>query len=572
MSKEKEIQTKLYRSPMRENIIRLIALLIILIAGNYVASFVFTRFDLTSEKRFTISPTTKELVKNLDDIVYFKVYLEGEFPSGFKRLRNSTKEMLDELRAYSDGKIEYEFINPSASTDEKTRNEVYRQLYEKGLQPTDLEEKGKDGVSTKVIFPGALVVYRGQDQPVHLLKNKIGASPEEMLNNSIQALEYEIANTIRKVTQKVPSKVGILKGHGESEYLKIADLLKSLAVNYSVDTLAIDGKLGILDKYKLIIIPKPTEPFPEKDKFVLDQFIMKGGRVLWFIDNMDVDMDSLQSNVETIAMGRMLNLDDMLFRYGVRVNADLMLDLKAAPVPIVTGYIGNQPRQSLLPWYFFPLLSNGSDHPIVKNLNSVKSEFVSSIDTVGNAEIKKTILLASSQYTRVLLSPVRVNLNIMKEEPKPEQYNKKFRPAAVLLEGKFESVFKNRLPPELTENSEFKFKEQGELSRMIVVSDGDIVENKIRRSAGSFYPMGYDRYTNQTYGNKSFVLNCVDYLCDDSGLISLRGKELKLRLLDRSRTDAESTTWQIINLLVPVLLILLFGLFKMYRRKRKYAS
>jgi ABC-2 type transport system permease protein len=557
----------------RQNIIQLGLALAIIVLVNVISSFVFTRFDLTSEKRFTLSETTKDFLGRLDDIVYVKVYLEGEFPAGFKRLRNSTKEMLDEFRAYSNGNIEYEFIDPSASTEPQERNRLYQQLAEKGLQPTNLEETGKGEASQKIIFPGAILTYRAQEYPLQLLKSQIGVSPEEMLNNSVQALEFNLANTIRKLIIQKKPRIGFVQGHGELGKMEVADMARSLSEYYDVDSVVIGGRLKSLDAYKAVIIAKPASAFHEKDKFILDQFIMKGGKVLWLIDRMYASMDSLRNNDgNALAFANELNLDDQLFRYGVRINPDLIQDLHAAPILLTTGYIGNQPQQKVLPWFYFPLLVPTSRHPVVNNLNAIKCEFVSSLDTLAVKGIKKTVLLSTSELSKVLYSPVRINLGMLRIQPDPRQYNRKQLPVAVLLEGTFSSVFTNRIPPVIAENKDIDFRESSVPTKMLVVSDGDIIRNEVSKTGGAVYPLGYDRITRQVYGNKSFLLNSVDYMCDESGLLAVRSKELKLRLLNRPRVDAEKYRWQLINTALPILLMIGFGVARNYSRKRKFAK
>lgn len=559
------------RSLKSQNIIRLILLLLILAGVNIISSFVFTRFDLTSEKRFTLSPVTKNLVANLKDVVYVKIYLDGDFPPAFKRLQSATREMLDELRAYSNGNIEYEFINPSENPDQQERNKLYQQLVSRGIQPTNLQAQNKEETSQQIIFPGAIVTYQGQELPLMLLQDQIGSSPEQMLNNSVQGLEYGFGNIIRKLTNKIPFQIAFIEGHGEAGAEQVADITRELQSFYIVERIRIEEKLDRLKGIRAIIIAGPDSAFSEKDKFIIDQFVMKGGKVLWLIDGTKVSMDSLQSNDETIAIANEIKLDDMLFRFGARINYDLILDLQAAPIPVVTGYVGNRPQQTLLPWYYFPLSNPESNHPVVNNLNAVKFDFVSSIDAVGSGSVKKTPLLTSSKYARVFTTPARVNLAIMREEPVLSQYNAPGKVFAMLLEGKFDSNFKNRIPPQIASNPEIGFKERSVENRMIVVGDGDVIKNGVRKSTGGIIPLGMDRYTGQVYGNKNFILNCIDYLCDDSGLMAVRSKELKLRLLDKTRLDASLLQWQVINTAGPVLLIVLFGIFKFYRRRKKYA-
>ncbi len=555
-----------------KDLIKLLLGLVIIVLLNFISSFLFTRFDLTSEKRFTLSPATKDLVKKLDDVVYVKVYLEGDFPANFRRLRNATKEMLDELRAYSNNNIEYEFINPSESTDPQTQNKLYHQLARKGLQPTNLQQKGSGQSSQKIIFPGAILTYKNVELPLQLLKSQIGASPEVMLNNSIEGLEYDFAKTIRDLTVKVKPQLAFIEGHGELEEIEVDDITRSLMESYDVKRIRINGQLKSLNGMKAIIIAQPDSVFSEKDKFIIDQFIMKGGKVIWLIDGINASMDSLKDNPNTFAMANTTNLEDQLFTYGVRINANVLMDLQSAPIPVVTGYTGNQPKQSLLPWYFFPLVTSTTKHPIVNNLNAIKFEFASSIDTVSAKGVKKTILLTSSQYTRQLFSPVRISLEIIKDEPDVRQYNKPHQILSLLLEGNFKSVFKNRIPANIEGSKDIAFKDKSVPTKMIVISDGDLIKNTVKRSTNQILPLGYDRYTGQTFGNKNFLLNAVDFLCDDSGLITVRAKELKLRLLDHTKVEAEKTKWQMINTLLPIFVVLIFGVIQNYLRKRKYAK
>lgn len=556
----------------RQNLVRLLLLVLLLVVANVISSFVFTRFDLTTEKRFTLSKSTRDLVSNLNDVVYVRVYLDGDFPPSFKRLQNATREMLDELRAYSNGNLEYQFINPSENPDEKERSKIYQQLLNKGIQPTNLKAKNKEETSEQIIFPGALVSAMGQEFPLMLLQDQIGASPEQMLNNSIQGLEYGFANVIRKITNRIPVSVAFVEGHGEAGEQYVADITRELQSFYRVERKRLDEKLNSLQGFNIAIVAAPDSAFSEKDKFILDQFIMKGGKVLWLVDGAKVSMDSLQSNSETVATSNMLNLDDMLFRYGARINYDLVLDLQAAPIPIVTGYVGNRPQYSPMPWYYFPVVIPESKHPVVNNLNGVKLEFVSSIDPVGSPDVIKTPLLVSSKYSRVFVTPARVNLDIMREEPQLSQYNQPNKILALLLEGTFTSNFKNRVPATIAGDKEIGFKDHCDSSKMIVVGDGDIIKNGVRKSTNGIIPLGMDRYTGQVFGNKNFILNCVDYLCDDSGLMAIRSKELKLRLLDKTRLESELMYWQVFNTAGPILLIVIFGIVKFYRRKRKYAS
>lgn len=555
----------------RKDITALGLYLIIIVLLNFIGSKLFFRIDLTSENRYTLSSATKQMVKDLDDAVFIRVYLDGDLPAGFKRLRNSTKELLDELRAVSSENIHYEFIDPSADPDPKVRNDVYRQLSKLGLQYTNLEYMEGDKKLEKIIFPGAMLAYRDKEISLQLLKSKIGANPEVMLNNSIQQLEFEIANSIRKLTIDLKPKVAFIEGHGELKELDVKDITYELSQFYNVERIRINQQLDALNKVDAIIIAKPDSAFDEKDKFIIDQFIMRGGKCLWLIDQLQVNHDSLQKNSFTFAIGRSLNIDDQLFKYGARINSDLILDLQSSPIPVILGYIGNQPQQKLFPWYFYPLVIPISDNPLVKNLNAIRFQYGSSIDTIAKPGIKKTFLLHSSKYTKMLNSPVRVSLNILRDEPQMEQYSKTNIPMAVMLEGEFESVFKNRLPQNILESNLIKFKEKSSPTKMIVIGDGDVIRNDIVMSTGKPYPLGYDRFSDNVYANKNFILNCMNYLLDDSGLITVRGKEIQLRLLDKGKIAKEKAAWQFLNIFVPILLVIVSAIALFFIRKRKYA-
>lgn len=564
----------------------LIGVLVIVLL-NFSASLFFERFDLTSEKRYSLSDASKELVNNLDDIIYVKVYLEGDFPAAYKKLRDETREMLDEFRAYSNGNLDYEFINPAESGDEKITKEIYQQLHKQGLRPTDLNEKTTDGFSNKLIWPGAIFFYRGKEIPVQLLKSKIGSNPISMVNSSIEGLEYEIANTIYTLTTENKPKIAFIDGHGELNKYETASLATSLAEVYSIDRIKINGELyslterTVIDstkdyvvkpKYDAIIIAKPTQKFTEKDKFIIDQYIMYGGKVVWMVDPVFASMDSLQTSDVTMAIPMDLNLDDQLFTYCVRINSNLIQDLQAAPIPIVTGMVGNQPKTQLYPWYFFPLLTPANSHPVVNNLNAVKGEFTSTIDTIAKEGIRKIGLLKSSQYTKISSAPTRVSLSFLRFEPDQKQFSKGHQVAAALLEGNFESVFKNRVPPQLVEANEIAFREKSKPNKMVVIADGDIAKNPVNNRTNEFLALGVDRYTKQQYGNLDFMLNVMNYLCNDNGLMTVRTKKFKIRLLDNTVIKEEKTKWQLINTVLPVGMMLLFGVLHFFYRKRKYTK
>lgn len=564
------------RSGRSRDIVQLVLGIVIIILFNFISTYVFERFDLTSEKRFTLSPSSKELVKDLDDVVFVRVYLEGEFPAGFKRLRDKTREMLDEFRAQGKNNIEYEFINPSESTDKEERQRIYQQLIKQGLQPTNLQVKDEAGTSQKIIFPGAIFSYHGREVAVQLLKSRMGASPEEMLNNSVQELEYEISNAIRKLNTERADRVAFIEGHGELGEVHVADIANALSEYYAVERVNPDS-LHKLKGFKAAIIAKPDTAIDDKAKFIIDQFVMNGGRVLWLIDRVYANLDSLKTKPSFLALGYNNNVEDLLFRYGVRVNTELVQDVRCADIPAPSGFVGDQPQWALQPWVYFPLAIPSSTHPIVKNLNAVKFEFATSLDTIAVKNVKKTVLLSTSKYSRLQNTPAMISLETLYSPPRQEMFTRSEMPLAVLLEGNFTSIWRNSIPTwaKMNEWQELKkrinYRDSSETTRMIVISDGDVIKNFVL-STGEYMQLGEDYYTGQMYANKKFILNCINYLCDDEGLLSVRSKELKVRLLDKEKVQKERLKWQIINVVAPISLILLFGLIRYWRRKKRYGT
>ena len=577
------------RKNLKKNqIVSFLVTMVIVVVLNVIGSFVFTRFDLTSEKRYTLSPTTKDILNGLDDYVYFKVYLEGDFPAGFKKLRRETKEMLDEFRAYTKY-IDYEFINPSESGDAAERNDAYRQLYQAGLNPTNLVDKNSDG-STKqmVIWPGALVSYRNNTEiAIDLLENQLGQSPEDALNASMQNLEFRLIDAVKKVTRLQRPNIAFIQGHGELETQDVYDIVQTLAQNYIVDTVTINGRVDALihrtqheDKdvkafasYDAIVIAKPTQPFDEKDKFLIDQYIMHGGKVLWLVEPVYATMDSLQSQESTIGLEQDLNLDDMLFKYGVRLNRDLLLDLNCAALPIRTGQVAGQAQLEFFRWYYFPLLQAASNHPMVRNMNSIKADFVSSVDATTSANgIEQIPLLKTSDYTKVSGTPVFISLAMLRQSPDKRMFSSKGKNVAYLLKGSFPSLYANRIPQEIVDDQATDFMEESNPTAMIVVADGDLIRNQIDIKRKTPLPLGYDQFTQNTYANKEFIENAISYLVDGEGLIDIRSRELKVRLLDMTKINQERAKWQVINTLVPIALIIALGFVMAFIRKKKYSK
>lgn len=563
-----ERPTQKIKGGMQRSFIQLLLYVAIIGLLNFIASFFFSRFDLTSDKRYTLSPATKEMLGKLDDIVYFKIYLDGNLPAGFDRLKTATKEILDEMRVYSNGNIEYQFINPAENPEKKKQDEIARQLIQKGLSPTYIEVKVEAGTSQQLIFPGMLASYRTREFPIQIFKEQVSVSSDMQLNNSIQSLEYEISSTLRVLTMDSKPKIAFSEGHGELDSIDVADISQSLGYYYSVSRIKLEGKLKdiqTLNKQKALIIAKPDSAFSEQNKFIIDQFIMQGGKVLWLVDGVYASMDSLSKSGTAYALNIPINIDNQLFKYGIRVNANLIMDTRSGfiPVPVNNKY-------KLMPWFYFPLLSQSNNHPIVNNINLVKGEFTSTIDTINIPGTKKTYLLSTSKYTNLQNSPARIDARFAYMEPNLEMFNKTSQPVAVLLEGQFESLYKNHLLPGLDSIPEIKFKENSIPTKMIVIADGDVIKNAVQRSAGRAYPLGYDIYSQQTYGNKNFIMNAINYLCDDSGLIEVRSRELKLRMMDRKKVTDEKIKWQAINTVLPIALIILFGVLQAFLRKRKF--
>ena len=577
------------RKNLKKNqLVSFIITLVLIVVINVIGSFVFTRFDLTAEKRYTLSETTKDALRQLDDYVYFKVYLEGDFPPGFKKLRRETKEMLDEFRAYSKY-IDYEFINPSEGNDRAEIEEGYKLLYQAGLNPTNLIDQNPDG-STKqmIIWPGALVSYGNETEiAIDLLETQLGQSSEESLNASMQNLEFRLLDAIKKVTRSKKPSIAFIEGHGELTETEVYDITQTLEQSYHVTRGEIAGKVDALIerhenpngevnaaiKYDAIIIAKPTEPFDEKDKFLIDQYIMHGGKVLWLVEPVFATMDSLTSQESTIGVDMDLNLDDMLFRYGVRLNRNLLLDMNCAALPIRTGQMAGQAQLEFYRWFYFPLVQAASKHPLVRNMNAIKLDFVSSMDaTTSDGNIVKTPLLKTSDYTKISGAPVFITLAMLRQNPDKRMFPERGQNVAYLLKGNFPSLYANRIPYTIEESTVMDFMPESVPTAMIVVADGDIIRNQLEVRTKKPLPLGYDQYTQNTYGNKAFIENAISYLVDGESLIEIRSREFKIRLLDPDKKVRQRLRWQIVNVFVPTGLVIVLGLVMAAIRKKKYSK
>jgi ABC-2 type transport system permease protein len=545
-----------------------------IILAAFVLSFLRVRLDLTEDKRYTLSAPTRNILDGLKNDIYVQVYLDGEMPIPLKKLKRSVGEMLDEFRIASHRKIDFEFINPSGSSDSKKRRAEYQSLINKGLSPVNIQAGDEEGGSSqKIVFPGMILNCNGVEIPVNFLRNNPSLSYEQNILHSSESLEYELIQNISTLSSDTIYKVAFIEGQGEIPEIETADLTLNLARFFTIDRGVIGGKTGVLDKYAAVIVAGPEEEFNEADKFVLDQYIMNGGKVIWLLNEVSVNADSLVFG-ETVGLYRPLNIEDQIFMYGARVNPAIVQDLECQIIRLKVA-AGTSQQIVPAPWVYYPLLLPSQLHPITRNINRVIGEFSNYIDTVGeDPAIKKTILLTTSKYSRTVSPPLMISLREAEETPDERAFNKSYVPVAVLLEGIFPSVFRNRVISKYTDDRNFRFRPESVRTKLIVIADADIIRNEVRRSGleETPLPLGQDKYTGQMYGNRDFLVNCLNYLVDDKGIMDLRSRELKLRLLNRMKVKSEKTMWQLINVLGPVLLVLIAGLIYNYFRRRKYTA
>ena len=545
---------------MNKKSLHILGLFVALLFLNFINQSIYKRFDLTADKRYTLSETTKSILSEINEPLFITVYLEGDFPSEFKRLQIETRQFLEELAAENNN-IKINFENPDDQREA---------LIKKGMMPSQLtvEEDGK--LSEAIIFPWAEISNNGKFKIVSLLPTAIVASQEEQLQKAIENLEYSFLSAINGILEKNQKNVVLLTGNGELQDIYQYSFLSEVSKKYRLTKFPLDSvasnpqqTLKDLISIDLAIITKPTEKFTEQEKFTLDQYVTNGGKTLWMLDNVQADQDSLLATGKMLAYPRDLNLTDLLFSYGVRINATLIKDLYAAQIALATGTVGNQTQFQNLDWFYHPLVTGNPYHPITKNVGNVRLQFANQIDTLKN-NIKKTPLLVSSPLTRKVGTPTIIELQSIAEEPIEEDYTAGNQLFAVLLEGDFNSAYKNRIKPY---NSSL-FKEKASNNKMIVIADGDVARNQILK--GKPTDLSRDKWTNQEFGNKDFLINTVDYLLDDSGLINLRNKTLKINTLDKQKAYKERTFWQFLNVILPLIILGVFGLSFHYLRKRKY--
>ena len=556
----------------KSNLKTLLVTIAILLIINGIGNQLFHRFDLTKDKRYTLSATSLNIIKQIQNPLSIKIYMQGDLPAEFKRLQQETRQLLEEFQAYNKN-IVFEFVDPLENKDESMDN--IKELYRKGLTPINITVDDKGKQSQAMVFPWAIAVYNNKEVNIPLLKNRMGASTTQKVIGSVQHLEYSIADALNKITKDKQKKIAVIKGNGELQDILMAKFLMQVRESYHIGPFTLDsvaknpiGSLDALKKYDLAIIAKPTETFSDAEKQVLDQFIINGGKTLWLVDQVSAEMDSLyNSSGSTLAYPRDLNLNDLFFKYGIRINPDLIKNERGSPIKLASGDQGSATQFQEFNWKFAPQVYPNSPHPIVKNLGGIKFDFANPIDTLKNG-IKKTILLQSSPYSKKIGTPTEINLNTVTEETSPNDYlNKGNIPLSVLLEGSFHSMFENRVLP----FDQKSFESKGKENKMIVISDGDLIKNQLDKN---FQPveLGYDQRSGNLYDNKDFLINCVNYLLDDTGLINIRSKDLDLPLLDKEKVYENYTAIQFITIGLPILILALFGILFTFLRKRKYSK
>ncbi|MCF6307381.1 MAG: gliding motility-associated ABC transporter substrate-binding protein GldG [Flavobacteriaceae bacterium] len=546
----------------------LLLIVIGIIFFNFAGSYFYKRFDLTQDQRFTLSEAAKETIALIDEPIFIEVFLEGDFPSEFKRLQSETKQLLEEFEA-NNSNIKFKFVNPSEKEGDAEA------LLKFGAKPAQIKVKENGKISSQQIFPWAIASYQGKYKKIPLLKNQLGITSEERVNNSIQNLEYAFADGFNKLVHPKKRKVAVIKGNGEWDDKYVVDFFTTLRDYYFIAPFTLDSAavspvktLEQIKEFDLIVIANPTEAFTENEKYVLDQYTMYGGASLWLVDAVELKKDTISGN--DFAFGKELNLTDFFFKYGLRINHNLVKDVYSAPILLASGN-ERESQYQRYPWLYSPLSSSANNHPIVTNIEAVKFDYVSSIDTLPN-KIHKTILLTSSPISKIVGMPIEIdinkeinkNLKILKEGPSLEEFKVGEIPLAVLLEGSFPSAYKNRVKPFKIKNN----KDESNTTKMVIISDGNLIKNQLQGNRP--LELGYDKWINVFYGNKEFLLNTVNYLLDDSGLINIRSKEISVPFLDPQKVADERSFWQWINILLPLVLLAIFGGLFGYFRKKKY--
>ena len=553
---------------------KLVYFLIGLIILNVAGQIFYTRFDFTKEKRYTLTQKTKDNLKKINNELTITVFLDGEMPAAFKRLQYATQDMLNDYKAYANKSIKIRFENPLENVPASEQDTVINHYAQIGIKPTAVKIRNDAGVAEKIIFPMAIIEGNGLQIPVNLLQKTGGAATdyEDNITSSVQNLEYVFTSAIKRLLTRNNPRIGFTEGHGEPSNLYLYDAITSLAQQYYVGRVDLNliTKTG-LDSMKVLVIEKPQKAFTEAEKYKINYFIMKGGRVVWAIDQVGAELDSLEGRGQILSTNKQLNLNDMLFEYGARINYDLITDLNSATIPLATGNPGQQAQIDLFPWLYYPIFLPDTSSNVVKNIDGVLGRFASTVDTIAVANVKKKVILQTSPYNKVFESPKILSLQAAAVTPRPEEYASRPKIAGVLFEGNFKSVFLNRpVPAGITEK--YDLPEKSKETKMIVIGDGDVFCNQVNKTDQSPSELGFDRYTQQNFGNKAFLLNIADYFTDDDNLIELRNKEIKVRLLDKALLRSDKLKWQLINALAPLVLLIFFAIFQHYYRKHKYAK
>lgn len=573
--------------------------LLLFVVVNIIADYYYQRFDLTKEKRYTLSESTVNLIAKLEDDVYFTIYLDGDLPLEYKQLQTATRDMLNEFRLSSSGKVSFHFEDILADRETAEKENILKELYQKGLRIERPELKPDEAPTDRFIIPAGVAFYKGQEYPLNLLKREFGSALEDEINGSIELLEYEIGTVLRKVIAGKELKIAFTDGHGELTMNETADIANALSEFYQLERINInltdsncykmftrevseqpdrpvvsvfvESLIERLNDYDGLIVAKPIKPFTEPEKFVLDQYVMNGGKVIFLVESLIAEMDSVAKYGVVSTANHVHNLDDLLFHYGVKVQPTLIQDLQSHGIPAINQQTN---RPGFWPWWYYPLFNAADDNPITRNLENVWGRYCSTMDTTGRRTLKKTILLKSSENSRVAHNPVTISLDMLKVTPDPRNFTKGGQISAVLIEGEFNSPFRYR--EGIKRAFDIDFVQSNKNNAMIVIGDGDLIRNQMTADGSQIFPLGYDRYATRSFGqpvefaNKKFFLNCVDYLIDDSNLIEVRSREVELRLLDKSKVKEERTFWQTINMLIPILAVILFGVINALVRRRKW--
>lgn len=585
---KKNSNTQKSKQFKKNTLLGLVVALVIVLVINILSSFLFFRIDLTKDKRHSLSPSTIEILKNLEDKVYIRVYLKGkDQPADYQLFAKQVEQMLQDFRSYSKN-VYFEFIDPLESKTNEEVNSILGEFLKKGLEPIPISREDANGYSTHMVIPGAIISYRNHEYPARLVV--ADPSGSDWLQYSIEELEYNLVSPIRRLIKTEKPSVAFLDGHGELDFWNTCWTAMQLQRFYNVSRITLDGKINTLrhisvadsanqtlklgeNKYDVLIVAQPTQPFKEYDKYIIDQFIMRGGKVLWLIDNTTASLDSLQSTPEFFATPRALYINDLFFTYGVRINPNLIQDLSCTPIPQQVSMIGDQPQYKFMAFPYCLDIVNFSDHPIVRNIKEIKSDFAGTIDLVGNSEnLQKTVLMTSSERSKLVPTPSIVTLKVGLTKPNMQEYAFRNLPVAVLVEGEFKSAFKGILPIEFDTIKELDYREKSVPTRQIFVSDGDIIRNPFDRKRNQPYPAGYDIYTRTMYDNTQFIVNCVNYLCADDDLLQLRAKNFKIGSLNNDVVRKHKTLLSVLNICIPLLLVIIMGIVLIIMRKVKFSK